>query len=186
MPALVCLQQERLIAVLQRLIRGDVCTERRTAAARQAQGLQCHADQRLDCSGTSKHLTADWVCLQGAYKKGDVSTAQSLLTQLRVRAVCRMLLQALTTHDDMMSSARGCLAVRLSPVPKLTVYVAHGVQVKLIQLPAVPPNNSSSASAQQELQLARKLQRQSAALPGRLVPGFPRSCQAFQALPTER
>jgi hypothetical protein len=39
----------------------------------------------------------------------------------------------------------------------LTGSVAHGVQVKLIQLPAVPPNNnSSSATAQQELQLARK------------------------------
>lgn len=49
--------------------------------------------------------------LKGAYKKGDASTAQSVLTQLRV---------------------------------------------KLIQLPAVPPNtDTSSKTAQQELQLAR-------------------------------
>lgn len=43
--------------------------------------------------------------------------------------------------------------------PVLTLTFSCMLQVKLIQLPAVPPNtDASSKTAQQELQLARKWQ----------------------------
>jgi hypothetical protein len=88
-------------------------------------------------------LTRRVLCLpQNAVKKNDLATGKTVLGQIKVSS----------STGSIAGTAHIRSTAALSVNPRLCL-----PQVKLIQLPAVPPNcDFSSPTAQQELLLARK------------------------------